>query len=130
MTLGNSHGFYRLKSSYCSENEDSGEIERIKKEELIMAIGYTDAESIAFKLMELYERNKFDNYNYEIVKAKIEELVFNDSVRVSQELTQGLIEYYFEEDEESGVGLYAVKVEFQNESEGKIKKVEIGRAHV
>ena len=33
MTLGNSKEFYRLKSNFHLENEGSGEIEKVKREE-------------------------------------------------------------------------------------------------
>lgn len=119
----NGFNYYRLKMAWQGESED-GAVNKIKTEELVYASSYTEAEKLAFALIEQEQRDKFSGVSYEIVKTKIEELIFNDNLRTDNTLTCGLINCYFEESEDTGVGLYGVKVMFisVDEKSGKEKR--------
>jgi len=99
--------FYRIKMAFKDEATD-GAIVPVKTEDLVMATCYTEAEQIATRLME--GKDRFGDVAYEIVKTKIDKVYFNDTFHVDENLICGLISYYFEEDLDTEVGLYAVDV--------------------
>lgn len=106
--------------AYMAEAED-GSIVSVKSEDLVMATCYTDAETIAMELMK--GKDTFGEAAYEIVKTKITTLLYNKTLSVDQNLVHGLVTYYFEEGEESEVGLYAVSavIGIEDEKTGKVK---------
>lgn len=112
--------FYRIKMAYKAE-ADNGAIVPVKTEDLVMATCYTEAESIAYKLME--DKTQFGDVSYEITKTKISEVLYNDTFQTDENLICGLISYYFEEPEDTEVGLYAVSaiINFIDEKTGKNK---------
>lgn len=112
--------YYRIKMSFQKETETGG-IENTKTEELVMATCYTDAEKITTALME--DRQQFGIPSYEIIKTKIQDILFNNVLSVDRTLKCGLVTYYFNESEESEVGLYVVSVvlNYIDEKTGKPK---------
>lgn len=113
--------YYRIKLAYKGMDE-KGFITSIKSEDLVMATCYTEAEQVAYKLAE--GKDEYGNVEIEIIKTKINEVVFNNAFSVAKELTHGLITYYFKESENSEVGLYAVTIVYYetNETNGKDKQ--------
>lgn len=119
-TMNKEFNFYRIKMTYKGEASD-GAIVPIKTEDLVMATCYTEAEQIAIRLME--GKDRFGDVSYEIVKTKIDKVYFNDTFHIDENLVCGLITYYFEEDLDTEVGLYAVDaiVYVVDEKTGKTK---------
>ena len=115
--------YYRIKTSWQGEADD-GNLVKLKTEELVYACSYTEAESIAYALIEQENRARFSTPTFEIIKTKIDELVFNDTLVTDGSLTKGLVNCYFAETDETGVGLYGVKVMFiqLDERSGKEKR--------
>ena len=93
--------FYRIKMAYKAEDAN-GAIALMKTEDLVMATCYTEAETIAYKLME--GKDQFGEVSYEIVKTKISEVLYNETFATDEELICGLFTYYFEEPEDTEVG--------------------------
>lgn len=111
--------FFRIKTSYTDENA-KGALVQVKNECLVMASTYTDAEKIAYSLLE--GKDHFGSTDYEIIKTKIAEMLYNSAFVYDTTLNNGLVTYYFEEDEQSEVGVYAVKVRLTEDLEnGKSK---------
>lgn len=112
--------FFRIKMSpYTIEGNDGG-LKNTKKEFLVMSSSYTEAEKLACVLMEESKSN--ESPDYEIIKTKIGELLYNDLFTVNAERILGLVHYYFES-ENTEEGIYSVFVEYTeiNESNGKEK---------
>lgn len=112
--------YFRIKMSYQG-TDATGAIVPIKTEDIVMAVCYSDAEAIAYKLAE--GKNEYGEVDIEIVKTKISEIAYNDTFAIDTELIGGLISYYFEESEDTEVGLYQVSLVYFNldEKTGKIK---------
>jgi len=112
--------FYRIKMAFRAE-ADNGAIVPMKTEDLAMATCYTEAERIAYKLME--GKDQFGDVSYEITKTKISNVLYNDTFQTDETLICGLISYYFEEPEDTEVGLYAVSaiIYFMDEKSDKLK---------
>lgn len=114
--------FYRIKTSWMSESED-GSLVKTKTEELAEAVNYTDAEALCVSLINGRNRDKFDTPSYEIVKTKIDRIIYSKILQKEDSLTKGLVESYFEESEDTGVGMYSVKVVFfEEDDKGREKK--------
>ena len=102
--------YYRIKTEY-TEELDGGALGKRKVEDLVFATSYTEAEKVAYALIEHLSRTQFsDNIDIEIVKTKIGEVLYNNILVPEENLVCGLKHTYFEDEEDSGVGLYAVKV--------------------
>lgn len=116
--------YYRIKTEWVAEG-DKGALEKTKTEELVLATSYSEAETVAYAIAEDQNRGKFGSFSIEIVKTKIEDVLFNEILSQDDKPLNSLICNFFEEGEESGVGLYAVKVIFFNldEKSGKTKRV-------
>lgn len=114
--------YYRIKTNWLSEKED-GALEKVRTEELVYASSYTEAESLAYELIEKYQRGKFGTPIFEIIKTKIDDLLYADVLRSDDVMTNGYICCFFEEDESTGAGLYQVKVYYTwtDENSGKEK---------
>lgn len=112
--------FFRIKMSYKG-TDDIGAIVTIKSEDIVMATCYSEAEAIAYKLAE--DKNDFGDVDIEILKTKISEIAYNSTFAVDTELICGLISYFFEESEDTEVGLYQVSLVYYNvdEKNGKVK---------
>lgn len=115
--------FYRIKTDWTSER-DGGCLEKVKTEELVYASSYTEAEEVAYAIAEGQNRTQFGDISIEIVKTKIAELVYRDVLRQDSALVAGMVCNYFEEAEDTGVGLYCAKVMFieTDEKSGKEKR--------
>lgn len=121
--INGSLDFYRIKTEWTREREN-GELAKVKTEELVMATSYTEAEKVAYAIVEDQQRAKYGSVNIEIIKTKISDVLFNDILVQDNQAVCGLICNFFEESEESGVGLYNVKAVFftLDEKSGKTKR--------
>lgn len=115
--------YYRIKTEWTAEGEN-GVLQKTKTEELVFATSYTEAEAVAYSIIDVQDRRKFGSVNIEIIKTKINDVLLNNILAQEKETTAGLICNYFQESEESGVGLYSVKVMYFNTDEktGKTKR--------
>lgn len=107
--MKNSFNYYRIKTEWVTESAD-GSLQKVKTEELVYASSYTEAEKVAYALVEEYNRTRYADVKIEIIKTKITELLFNDVLSHDEELICGMVNNYFSEAEDSGVGIYSVKL--------------------
>ena len=114
--------FYRIKTEWLAELEDKS-LAKAKTEELVRAVNYTDAEKLAYALVEKYDRAKFGSVSIEIIKTKISEIICTPSLETEEETTAGLMCSFFSDASTTEVGLYQVKVVYTNvdEKSGKVK---------
>lgn len=112
--------YFRLKTDYTAEN-NVGALEKRKVEELILATNYTEAEAMVHEITKTLNRTQFSSVSYEIIKTKISDVLFNDVLHQDEPI-RGFCNNYFEEDETSGVGLYAVKILFPTIDEKTAKE--------
>lgn len=102
--------YYRIKMQWKAELED-GSLEKIKTEDLVYASSYSEAERMAYSLIETQNRTKHDEiYSLEIIKTKIVDMLFNNTLDHDNELVGGMV-YNFFPTIANGEGFYAVKVE-------------------
>lgn len=115
--------YYRIKTEWTAE-KDNGFLQKTKTEELVLATSYSEAEQVAYLIIDTQNRRRFGSVNVEIVKTKINDVLLNEILAQENETTAGLICSYFQESDESGVGLYAVKImNFSiDEKSGKTKR--------
>ncbi len=105
--------YYRIKTGWLGEANESGQLQKMKTEELVLATSYTEAEKVAYELVGSQNRRQFsDDVTIEILKTKIEDIIYNNNLHKDDNLVCGLVSCYFEEGDETGVGLYGVKVMF------------------
>lgn len=108
--MENGFNFFRIKTEWVAERSDGGLV-KTKTEELVYASSYTEAEKVAYEIAENQNRAQFNSsINFEIDRTKIGEILFNTALRTDNNLIAGLVHNYFEEGDDTGVGLYAVKV--------------------
>lgn len=116
--------FFRLKFAYRQPN-DNGGVEKVKTEMFVECETYTEAEKMAYSVI---EKEKFSNYEeceYEIVKTKFKSSDFIDNktlqIDKSNESINGLIEHYFSTESD---GFYIIKMKLItiDERTGKEKK--------
>lgn len=114
--------YFRVKTECTVELPDHA-LGKKKIEELILATSYTEAEALVHEIISSLNRTQFGSVNYEIIKTKISDVLFNDTLAQKQTVKDFCCNY-FEEDENTGVGLYMVKVMFLtiDERNGKEKK--------
>ncbi len=115
--------YYRIKMEWLSEKEDKS-LAKTKTEELVFASSYSEAESVAYALIERNERARFGSVNFEIIKTKISELLYSNALEEDETTLKGLITSYFAESDTSGVGMYRVRVLYItiDEKTGKEKR--------
>lgn len=104
--------YYRIKMAWTDELED-GSLSKIKTEDLVYASSYTEAEKIAYALIEDQQRTRHsDDVQMEIIKTKITEMLFNNILEHDNELVGGMVYNYLtsEQVDQESVGIYAVKV--------------------
>ena len=65
---------------------------------------------MAYALLEAENREQYSDATIEIVKTKISEMLFNETLDHDDKLIGGLVCNFFAEGEDSGVGIYSVKV--------------------
>ena len=121
--INGSLDFYRIKTEWTREREN-GELAKVKTEELVMATSYTEAEKVAYAIVEDQQRAKYGSVNIEIIKTKISDVLFNDILVQDNQTVCGLICNFFEESEESGVDLDSVRIikYKHDEKSGKTKR--------
>lgn len=106
----NENSIFRLKVQYKAENQETGEVEKIKLEILAQCVNYTDAEAVMNKVIEQYQMNKFEPCVYDIVRTKFEADDIYGCKAMSADdgnnLTCGLLQHFFENESD---GLYAVE---------------------
>lgn len=102
--------YYRLKTE-CVIEAPNHSLTKKKIEELVYATSYTEVETLAHEIIHSLNRTQFGDVTYEITKTKIPDVLYNN-ILVGAEEIKGFACDCFEEDETSGVGLYAVKVIF------------------
>jgi D-hexose-6-phosphate mutarotase len=122
--MENGFNYFRIKTEWTAERNDGG-LAKTKTEELVYASSYTEAEKVAFALVEDQGRMQFNSsINLEIDKTKIDEILFNSTLCADSNLIAGLVHNYFEEGDDTGVGLYAVKIMYieLDEKSGKEKR--------
>lgn len=108
--MENGFNFFRIKTEWTAEKTDGG-LAKTKTEELVYASSYTEAEKVAYEIAENEGRMQFNSsINLEITKTKIGEILFNLTLCTDSNLIAGLVHNYFEEGDDTGVGLYGVKV--------------------
>lgn len=112
--------YFRLKTECLIEAPDHS-LTRKKIEELVYATSYTEVETLAHEITRSLNRTQFGEVSYEIIKTKIPDVLFND-ILVHHEKVKGFACDCFEEEETSGVGLYAVKVIFITTDEKTAKE--------
>lgn len=101
--------YYRIKMQWKGELED-GSLEKVKTEDLVYATSYTEAEQVAYALIDAQNRTKHDEiYSLEIVKTKISDMLFNDSLDQDTDRIGDMV-YNFFPQIDGGEGFYAVKV--------------------
>lgn len=116
--------YFRLKTEYNKE-QSNGALAKTKAEELVLATSYTEAESVAHSIISTLSRTQFGSVSYEIIKTKIEDVLFNEILAQDESgFGKDFVCNYFEESDNSGVGLYVVKVMFItcDEKTGKEKQ--------
>lgn len=109
-TMQTGFNYYRIKMQWKAELQD-GSLEKIKTEDLVYASSYSEAEQMAYSLIEAQDRTRHDKiYSLEIIKTKISDILYNNTLDHDNELVGGMV-YNFFPSVENGEGLYAVKVE-------------------
>lgn len=101
--------YYRIKMNWTAEDED-GTLAKIKTEDLVYASSYTEAEKIAYALVEDQKRDQYSDVTFEIIKTKITEMLFNDNLCHDSELIGGLVYNYLDPEADENIGIYSVKV--------------------
>lgn len=96
----NSNQMFRLKLTYQMENQETGEVEKVKDEVLVECVNYTDAETLLNKIIEHFGMNKLTPVVYEIVKCKFtnRDIYFNDLINCDNDevpLTCGRLNCFF-----------------------------------
>jgi hypothetical protein len=117
---------FRITTAWLRENPETGAAEKIKTDELVEAQNFTEAETVGFAITEHEQRFKLGDVDINIKRIdNITEIIHNSEVlATSDELIQGLTYSFFEGEEDSGEGLYNVKVVFTETGEnGKDKKI-------
>lgn len=110
---------YYKTASVLTEEQPDGSLENVKREFLIEAATFGDAESSSIVFLTDMTNFKETICIEKVEKSKISDLLFNDSFEVDKEIKHGLMEYSLLE----GSALYAVEVEYAEENDkGKIKK--------
>lgn len=117
----NENSIFRLKIQYKTENQVSGDIEKVKLEIFAQCVNYTDAESVVYGLIDQYDLNKYEPCVYDIMRTKFEAgAIYGRSPLCPDEGSSicGLVQHYFAEESE---GLYAVETIVFGDKEAKEK---------
>lgn len=101
--------YYRVKTAWMKESPD-GEVKKAKTEDLVYAANYTDAEKVAYAIIEDQKRTAFGEVNVEIIKTKISEMLYNDNLDHDNDLVGGLVYNFLAHDDNENTGIYAVRV--------------------
>ena len=101
--------YFRIKMAWTAEQED-GSLTKVKTEDLVYASSYTEAEKIAYALIEDQQRNRHSDVIFEILKTKITEMLYNDNLVHDSDLVGGMVYNFLNPDADDNIGIYAVKV--------------------
>lgn len=101
--------YYRIKMAWTVEQED-GTLAKIKTEDLAYVSSYTEAEKVAYALIEDQQRDKNGEVTFEILKDKISEMLYNDNLMHDSDLLGGLVYNYLDPDADENIGIYVVKI--------------------
>ena len=82
--------YYRIKTEWTKEAAD-GQLQKTKTEELVYATSYSEAEAVAYALLEAENREQYSDATIEIVKTKISEMLFNETLDHDDKLIGGLV---------------------------------------
>lgn len=99
---------FRLKTTWLQTNPADGGVSKVKTEEIVQAVSYTDAEKIAYEIADQENRCELGDIDIEIVRMKPCDIIFHNCLVSSEKLVCGLVENHFEGEENSGEGLYLV----------------------
>lgn len=115
--------YFRIKMTWVEEKED-GALKKVKTEDLVYATSYTEAEKIAYAIIEDQQRDRHEDVTYEIIKTKISEMLYNDNLVHDEELVGGMVYNYLDPSADDNIGIYAVKVMllFADEKTGEDKQ--------
>lgn len=123
--------YFRIKMSYQG-TDATGAIVPIKTEDIVMAVCYSDAEAIAYKLAE--GKNEYGEVDIEIVKTKISEIAYNDTFATDTELIGGLISYYLKNQKTLKLDyikfLWFTSIWMKKRAKSKMKKVRFMCRHI
>lgn len=108
-TMNEGFDYFRIKMAWNAEQED-GSLAKVKTEDLVYASSYTEAEKIAYALIEDQQRTKNGDVSFEILKTKISELLYNDNLLHDSDLVGGMVYNYLDPEADENIGIYAVKV--------------------
>lgn len=101
--------YFRILFSYQNQDENTGKLKKEKKEVLVSAVNYTDAECLALVLLPSLQQHSDDaSYRINLVDKPML-IVLTNNMSVDDTLTQGLFNYYFEESPEAA-SLFKVTV--------------------
>ena len=106
---------FRVGFTYSNLNP-KGKVIKDKKQIIVSAVNYTDAEQVALAILPDLQ-NHSDEVEYEIKKInKKSEFLLTPAITVNDTTTQGLINYFLE-GEENESALFNVFVEFEDQNE-------------
>lgn len=112
----NQNHFFRISFSYFILDEQTNKLKKEKKEVLASAVNYTDAECLAMEILPDLQQDS-DDVTYKITLIEKSLLIaLNSAMRISDTLTRGLFNYYFEEEEDK-VSLFKVTVDIKEPRE-------------
>lgn len=113
--------YYRIKMAWLAASED-GSLTPTKTEDLVYASSYTEAEKIAYLLIQEQCRNQYGDVAFEIVKTKISQMLYNSSLLQDPTLISGMTYNYVDKKSAESAGIYAVKVMLISLDETTAKK--------
>lgn len=105
----NGFDYFRIKMAWTEEQED-GSLAKVKTEDLVYASSYTEAEKIAYALIEDQQRSRHGDVSFEIIKTKISEMLYNDNLQHDSDLIGGMVYNYLDPSADENIGIYSVKV--------------------
>lgn len=102
--------YYRIKMTFPVIGE-SGKPTKVKADDIVAAVNYTDAEKVAMLLIRNQGRDENGDVEYEIVKTKIDELFPSNLLIVDHDTVfVGRAYAGFDDSEGCTDGLYQVKL--------------------
>lgn len=106
--MKNGFNYYRIKMQWKAEQQD-GSIDKVKTEDLVYSTSYSEAEAIAYAIIQDQSRDKHDDImSFEIIKTKIDDMLFSNALDNDGALVGGMI-YNFFPSVENGEGFYSVR---------------------
>lgn len=121
--MNNQKRIYRIATEWVQQLPEKSSLKHVT-EDLVVAESYTEAESMAYALVENDSRIDQQTLNFTITKTKINDVEWNEVWSNDTKLVLGKFRNYFSKSDDTGVGLYAVSVVYLtlDEKTGKEKK--------